>query len=362
VNKLFVYFLKLGTTGFGGPIALLGMMEDHFVSETGEITDQDFHQYVSAAKLFPGPLATLVAIRIGYQLNGKIGGIVAGLCLILPAFFMIIVLAHFFGNSLNANGSWSSNVFIGLNLGGLALSSLAAIRFARPLIATQTLLYLVGTGVLTFFYPKEEIFFLLGCGISALIFHRFKNIVFDVSSSILALLFFESLKASLLTFGSGIAIVPVLKAVYIDQYHWVSNSDFLTALSFGQMTPGPLTILNAYLANQIASFPGAVIATTGTFLPTFIFGVYLMPIFEKKLLAAPALKVFFQGMLPAVGGAIIGSVLRLVLFAVEDNQGVFSWAQVLPLVFLIGLGLKVKVHPIALLLLGAVLSLGISFL
>ena len=362
MNKLFRYFLKLGSTGFGGPIALLGMMEDHFVNETKEVTDHEFHQYVSAAKLFPGPLATLVAIRIGYQLQGRTGGIVAGLCLLLPAFFMIIVLAYFFGGSQSQRNTWVGQIFTGLNLGGLALSMLAAIRFARPLISSNTILYFVGTGILTFFYPQHEIFFLLGCGVSSLVFHRFKNTIFDAGGSLLFLLFFESFKASLLTFGSGIAIVPVLKAVYIDQYHWVSNNDFLTALSFGQMTPGPLTILNAYLANQIAAFPGAVVATTGTFLPTFIFGIYLMPAFEKRLLVAPALKVFFEGMLPAVGGAIIGSVLRLILFAVQNDQGDFLWKNILSLIFLIAIGLKIKMHPIAIILVGAVLSLGISCL
>ena len=356
MKELFSYFLKLGTTGFGGPIALIGMMEQYWARDKKLISSPEFHQYVAAAKLFPGPIAALVAIRIGYQMHGKKGGILAGLGLILPAFFMVLLIGYFFGNAKNYSGGWIPHLFSGLNLGGLALSVIAAIRFAKPLISVESIFYLVGTAILTFFYPKQEIFFLLSCGILSLLYHRFKNYIFEASATLLFLLFFESFKASLFTFGSGIAIVPVLKAVYIDQYHWVSNSDFLTALSIGQMTPGPLVILNTYLANQIAQLPGAILATIGTFMPTFIFGLFIMPYFEKKLLQAPTLKTFFLGMLPAVGGAILGSVLRLSLFAVEDHSGNFSWSFIVILILLTTLGLKSKVHPIATMLLGSLLA------
>ena len=356
MKELFVYFLKLGTTGFGGPIALLGLMEQHWVRDKKTVSAHDFHQYVAAAKLFPGPLAALVAIRIGCQMHGKKGGMLAALGLILPAFFMVLLISYFFGNARNHSNHLATFFFMGLNLGGLALSIIAAIRFSKPLISSETLFYLLSSAILTFFYPKQEIFFLLGCGTLSLLYHRFKNLVFEASSSLLALLFFESFKASLLTFGSGIAIVPVLKAVYIDQYHWVSNSDFLTALSIGQMTPGPLVILNTYLANQIAQLPGAALATTGTFLPTFIFGLFVLPYFEKKLLGAPTLKTFFKGMLPAVGGAILGSVLRLCLFAVNDNAGIFSFSHAAILILLTSIGLTTKFHPIAIMLIGSTLT------
>ncbi len=355
MKEIFSYFLKLGTTGFGGPIALIGMMEQHWVREKKTVSEHDFHQYVTAAKLFPGTTAPLVAIRIGYQLQGKVGGALAGLCLILPAFFMILAISHFMVNAKNSINSSFSEVLTGLNYGGLALSIVAAIRYARPLISIQTLFYMVTTGVLTFLYPNKEIYFLLACGTLSLISYRYKNIVFEASSAILTLLFFESLKACMFTFGSGIAIVPVLKSIYIDQYHWVTESEFLTALGFGQMTPGPLVIMNTYLAHQVASLPGAIAATAGTFLPTFFFGLVAMPYFEKKILNAPILKAFFNGMLPAVGGAILGSVLRLFLFASKDKSGTFSWNQVVIITFLVVFGLKSKFHPVTVLIFGSIL-------
>lgn len=341
---------------------MIGMMEQHFVRDEKSIPEEDFKRYVAAAKLFPGPIATLIAIRIGFEKAGRKGGIVAGLCQVLPAFFMILLISHFLVDAKSNSNGVFSRIFTGLEFGGLALSVVAAIRFSKPLLSTQTTFYMFGTAALVYFYPQEEIFFLLACGILSLLYQRFKNHIFEASSLLLAPLFLESFKASLFTYGTGIAIVPVLKAVYIDRYHWVSQSDFLTALSVGQITPGPLIIFNTYLAKQIAGTPGAICATTGIFLPTFIFGLVLMPLFEKRMLNTPWLKVFFAGMLPAVGGAILGSVARLMIFAVQEQNGEFSWNHILLVTILIAVSLKSKFHPIFIIVLGAILAVLASLL
>lgn len=361
MKELFRFFLKLGTTGFGGPIAMIGMMEQHFVYEEKSISEEDFKRYVAAAKLFPGTVSTLIAIRIGFQKFGRKGGIVAGLCHILPSFLMVLLISPFLiGAKTNTNLTFE-NLFTGLQLGGLALSLVAAYRFTLPLLSKQTLFYVIGAGILTFFFPREEIFFLLIAGTFSLIYqffknHRSKTHLFEASSFILIALFFESFKASLFTYGTGMAIMPVLKTVYIDQYHWVSQADFLTAMSVGQITPGPFVIFNTYLAHEISGFSGACLATLGTFLPAFIFGLWLMPLFERRLLSTPLLKVFFAGMLPAVGGAILGSVARLALFAIQESGGSFQWDHIALLVVLVGITLKVKIHPIAIIGLGALLQ------
>ena len=357
MKALFRYFLKIGISGFGGPIALIGMMENHFVRQTKTLSDHDFRRFVAAAKLFPGPTATLIAIRIGNHLKGISGGLVAGFALIFPAFLMILVLASFFQESKNISTPLLHALLSGLNLGGLALSVIAAVMFAKPLIHAQSIFYLVASGVLTFFHPQNEILFLMSCGFLSLLHFHFKGRLLEAGSGILFLLFKESLQSSLLTFGSGIAIVPVLKAVYIDHYQWVTPSEFLTALSFGQMTPGPLVIFNAFLGHQVAGTNGAMSATLGTFTPTFVFGLFLMPLFEKKILDAPLLKAFFEGMIPAVGGAILGSVARLCLFAlVPENQSVPEF-QALVFAALLGVGAwKRSLHPFFILLLGALLT------
>lgn len=357
MKELFQFYLKIGASGFGGPIALIGMMEDYWVRKTQRISLSQFQQYVSTAKLFPGTIAPLVAIRIGYELAGRAGGTIAGLCLILPAFFMILTLSQLVPFLQSDSRPLLQVAFNGLNLGGLALSVVAAIRFSLPLFERNSLLYLFGAGILTFFFPQQEIYFLLACGFLALVMHHFKNHLFDAGSTILFLLFAESLKASLFTFGSGIAIVPVLKSVYIDQYHWITETDFLTGLSLGQMTPGPLVILNTYLAKLVGGYSGALLASIGTFLPPFIFGLWIMPIFEKRILNSKGFTIFFSGVLPAVGGAILGSVLRLVLFATQKAGSGISLTQTALLAVLVGFGFQKRFHPILTMFFGSMLAI-----
>lgn len=351
MKDLAKYFLKLGSTGFGGPIAMIGMMEQHFVHREKSVSEVDFRRYVAAAKLFPGALATLIAIRVGFEKKGRWGGFIAGFCQVFPAFLIVLALSHYLIAAKENSNPIFSMLFTGLNLGGLALSTVAAFRFSLPLISSQTFFYFFATALLTFFYPREEIFFLLACGGLSLLYHRYRNHVFEVSTILLSAIFYESFKASLFTYGTGIAMVPVLKSVYIDHYHWITESDFLTGLSVGQMTPGPLIIFNTFLAKQVAGIPGAIAATFGIFIPTFIFGLWIMPAFEKKLINTQSLKIFFSGMLPAVGGAIAGSVIRLCMFALKDGPN-----HILLFALLIGIAYFSKLHPIAILFTSSLLT------
>jgi chromate transporter len=361
VKSLLAYFLKIGSSGFGGPIALIGMMEDHFVRNQKTVPAEDFRRYVAAAKLFPGPTSTLIAIRIGQSFQGWRGGLIAWLALISPAFVMVIGLSTLYSQTRSLPSGWWNDLTIGLNLGGLALSVLASIRFAKPLLESDTWFYFVASGTLTFFYPQQEIFFLLGCGILAILHQRFKHLLLEASATFLVIpLFLESFKASIFTFGSGIAIVPVLKATYLDQHQWISHETFLTGLSVGQMTPGPLVIMNSFLGHQAGGLSGAIAATFGTFLPTLIFGIVLMPAFERKLLNAPLLKSFFRGMLPAVGGAIIGSVVRLCLMSFSSASGDLSAPRILMLLALVTIGWIRNPHALILLLGSGALVTGAS--
>jgi chromate transporter len=337
------------------------MMEKHFVRQSKTISEQEFRRFVSAAKLFPGPTATLISIRIGNHLRGKIGGLIAGIGLIFPAFLMMLFLASLFHESKNLSLPWIHALINGLNWGGLAIAVITAFHFAKPLLQGQSLYYLLISAVLTFFYPRHEIYFLIGCGTLSLLSNLLRGRILETGAGILFLLFYESFKSSLFTFGTGIAIVPALKAVYLDHYHWVNPEEFLTALSFGQMTPGPLVIFNTFLGHQTAGIGGALFSTFGTFLPTFIFGLFLMPLIERKLIDSPKLKYFFAGMIPAVGGAIFGSVLRLCWFALGmENNSASIFSTIIFLTLLIFAWLKASLHPTIILLLGGLLSVLVS--
>ncbi len=359
MKELILLFTKLGVTGFGGPVALIGYMEEECVRRRHWLSASEFHKTVAVAKLFPGPLATLIAVRIGCMRAGNWGGFFAGFCLIFPAFLMVLGLSHaldLMDRYSNLNPLWT-----GLNLGALAVSFKAVWQLSRPLVYPRqlrisVLITLIGiNAVFTYLDPRHEVLFLIASGTLGIVFQRILNTkgMKEAFTPLLGLLvFYACIKASFFTYGSGIAIVPMLKAAFVDQHHWIREQDFLRGLTLGQITPGPLIIISTYLGFVMGQTQGAMIATLGTFMPTFILGIFVAPTAERKLLQNETVHLFFKWMLPAVSGAILGSLIRLSQFSVQ-----MEWSRIMILVVLIALVFKSKTHSLVILLTGGFLAL-----
>ena len=360
MTEIIKLFLKLGTIGFGGPIALIGFMEEECVVKKKWISLEDFQKFVAVSKLFPGPFGTLVAIRIGRERCGTKGGIAAGVCLIMPAFILILLLATL-AKSLNTI-SYLNPFWLGLSLAALAVAIQATVNLTRPLFKyqklSQTHLYflIVTTATLTYLFPRYEAAFIFLAGLTGL-FSKYvlkRNRSLEVVSiAILSLLFVSCFRASLFTFGSGIAIVPVLSTIFIDEHHFISNEDFLKGLTLAQITPGPLIILSTYLGFIVQSWGGAVVTTIGTFLPSFILGTYVIPRVESQILRNEKLQVFFNWLLPSVCGAIFGSLIRLTQFSVLSAHHILI-PRILLLGALVLIQLKFKLSPGKLFLFGGI--------
>lgn len=358
--RLFKEFLKIGSFAFGGPIATLAVINEQLVTRRAWITQVQFQKWVSQAKLFPGPLATLVAIRIGTHCRGPWGGTLAGLGQILPAFFLMLALSAL---ALNWNPSASTQaVWLGLGLGAIALSVQAGIKITQPLFKSGgspysrpvLMVWLFSSACATLLFPQYEIWFILGSGFVSWA-ARSRGPKELGSLLILAPLFFVCFKASVLTFGSGIAIVPVLRAAFMEQYQWVDAETFLMGLTFSQITPGPLVILATFLGFQVSGVAGAIAATLGTFLPSFLFGTVLMPRFESRLGSSSQAQAFFQGVIPAVCGAIFGAMGSLTLLAFKiETQNFGLKIGVLGIACL--LSMRTRLHPFLILLVSGLLG------
>lgn len=313
---------------------MLGYIEREFVVERKWMDAVEFHRIVAVAKLFPGPLASLVSARIGYARAGVLGGILAGLGQIIPAFLMIIALAQ----TVSTLDQFTSlaPLWRGMSFAAIAISLQATYKLTYPLFRggspyRPAILgaIIVTVAVLTFQFPRLEALFILSCGFLALAGEQWFNSNRNrevMSIGLFLMMFWTCFKASLFTFGSGIAIVPVLRAFFIEQHGWVSSDEFLRGLTLGQITPGPLVIVSTYLGFAVGNLAGALATTIGTFLPTFIFGIWLMPKFESVILDSPKLKSFFDGLMPAVCGAIFGAMARLLLFSVAPGD-TFMWGR-----------------------------------
>ena len=363
MNEIFTVFIKLGTFGFGGPVALIGMMEEECVRRRQWLSILEFQKMLAVSKVFPGPIATLMAVRIGKLKGGTLGGILSGACLILPSFFMVLLLSHAV-TQVEAIPSLAHFVK-GLTLAALAISTFATIQLTKPLFQTKSLpstlivIILFITAVLTYLFPTREALFMIGFGFLGLTLNLVKtqkHKIREIASPLLLFtLFFTCFKASLLTFGSGIAIVPVLRTAFIDEHHWLTNHEFLKGLTLGQVTPGPLIIITTYLGYLTANFTGAVVTTLGTFTPTFILGLWVIPKVESTILNSERLKHFFQWLIPAVCGAIFGSLARLTLLTIAEDQH-FYWGRMIIILLLVGIMIRFRIHSLKILLLGGIFT------
>src|SRR6266496_1770755 len=93
LKQLVLYFLKLGTTGFGGPVALVGYMHGDLVEKNKWITEEDYKEGLALAQLAPGPLAAQLSIYLGYVHYRILGATLVGLAFVLPSFFMVVLLS-----------------------------------------------------------------------------------------------------------------------------------------------------------------------------------------------------------------------------------------------------------------------------
>ena len=341
---LTVYFLKLGTIGFGGPVALAGFMHRDLVEQRKWITEDTYKLSLALAQIMPGPLAAQLAIAIGYFEAGVLGATLVGLAFILPSFLMVVGISLLYV----AYGGlwWMQALFYGIGATVIAIIAMSAFKLARSTNKQDPLLWGVfGLLALVTIWAEAELaeFFilaglvilfvrswpgwkqgilvgiggvLLGAGVWLIEFWVRQATVTD-SGDVLAqiLLFFT--KAGAFVFGSGLAIVPFLQQGVVNQFGWLNENQFLDAVAVAMITPGPVVITVAFIGFLVAGFAGAVMASIGIFLPVYLFTILPAPWFKRHRDNAQ-LKSFVNGATAAATGAIAGAVVVLGWRAIVD--------------------------------------------
>lgn len=339
--ELTTYFLKLGTWGFGGPIALVGYMYRDLVETKRWITEEEYKEGLALAQLAPGPLAAQLGIYIGFVHYGLIGATLAGLAFVLPSFIMVLMLgiayklysglpgmqAVFYGVSASVIG------IITISSYRLTIKSVSILQFAA--IKSNWLLwvfYLAGI-VVTVVTEKEDIFLFMGCGLIYMVVKSppkwIKRPATAPSVILMGIGFWHYdgktlqeigwffLKAGTFVFGSGLAIVPFLHAGVVQEFGWLTEHEFLDSVAVAMITPGPVVITVAFIGYLVAGFPGACVAALATFLPCYIFTVALAPSF-KKIAKNTSIKAFVDGITAVVIGALVAAVIIIAKRAIVD--------------------------------------------
>jgi chromate transporter len=282
VRELALAFLRLGTTAFGGPAAHIAMMEDEFVRRRAWLTREQFLDLVGAAALIPGPSSTEVAIYIGYRRAGWRGLLVAGLCFILPAALMVTAIAWAYVRygRLPAVGG----VLYGVKAVIIAIVAQALVVFGRTAITSAWLGALgIAAAVASALGVSPVLVFLAAGAVSAAARLRPGGRMAALigpgplaASALVAgpagllKLFFVSLKIGALVFGSGYVLLAFLHADLVEGTHWLTEPQLIDAVAVGQFTPGPVFTTATFIGYVVAGVPGALVATIGIFLPSFL--------------------------------------------------------------------------------------------
>ena len=343
--QLVWYFLRLGTWGFGGPIALAGYMQRDLVEEKRWFTRQEFLDGLALAQLAPGPLAAQLAMYLGLLRGGTIGASVVAVAFIAPSFLMVLALSFFY---VKFGGlPWMQAAFYGVAAAVVAIIARSAIKLVKTAIGKDKLLWCIFLVLLaaTASTEREIVWLFLAGGLLSLMakarpkpssaLNSFAlltggSVSAGSSLSLQILLFFT--KASLFVFGSGLAIVPFLHGGIVLERHWLTEQQFIDAVAVAMITPGPVVITVGFIGYIVHGWSGAVAAALGVFLPVYLVVVVAGP-FYKKFAGNPQLRAFVQGVTAAATGAIAGAIIVLARRSVTDVPTILIAAISLLLLF-----------------------------
>jgi chromate transporter len=341
-RDLLLYFLRLGTTGFGGPVALVGYMQRDLVEQRSWFTPAEYREGLALAQLAPGPLAAQLAMYLGWSKGGAAGAALVGLAFVLPSFLMVIAIAVGY---LRFGGlPWMQGAFYGIGAAVIAVIARSVVKLTRLTLAADRLrwaLFAVAAAV-TAWTESEVVWVFVGAGAVALVFRawpfaRPPRVALAVgllppalltglagqpaSAATLWRIGWYFAEAGAFVFGSGLAIVPFLHAGVVQQFGWLDERQFLDAVAVAMITPGPVVITVGFIGYLVAGFAGAVVAALATFLPCYLFTVIPAPHF-RRLSQSRGLQAFVEGVTAAATGAIAGAAVVLGRRALVDGPTV----------------------------------------
>lgn len=335
LSELALYFLKLGITGFGGPVALVGYMQRDLVEARRWISREDYLEGLALAQLAPGPLAAQLAIYIGWVRAGIPGATLIGVAFILPSFLMVVAISEAY---IHYGGlPWIQGLFYGIGAAVIAVIVRSAFKLTRFTLGRDLLLWAIFTAsaLITALTESEIVWvFLLGGIIPLVIRSRFFKSAVVLSAAPVAVFLVTGLKgpadagvlwkiglyfteAGAFVFGSGLAIVPFLYGGVVRDFHWLNDSQFLDAVAVAMITPGPVVITVAFIGYMAAGPLGGTIAALGVFLPCYLFVVIPAKYFHR-FAKNTSVKAFVDGVTSAATGAIGGAAFVLGRRAITD--------------------------------------------
>ena len=331
------YMLRLGTLGFGGPVALAGAMRRDLVEERRWITDADYKEGLALAQLMPGPLAAQLAMYLGYVHYRIVGATLVGIAFVLPSFVMVVALGYAY---VRYGGlAWMQAVFYGVGAAVIGIIATSAYKLTTRTVRRDRLLWTIFAiaAVSTVVTETESAWLFVGAGVLVWLWRapprRFPSsgtsaalamqaptasgIASVIDWSLLGQIGLFFAKAGAFVFGSGLAIVPFLYGGVVTDHHWLTERQFVDAVAVAMITPGPVVITVGFIGYLVSGLAGACVASFCTFLPCYLLTILPAPYF-KKYGKRPALIAFVDGVTAAAVGAIAGATIVLARRSIVD--------------------------------------------
>jgi chromate transporter len=331
-------FLKLGTIAFGGPAAHVALMRREVVQRLRWIDDQRFLDLVGACNLIPGPNSTELAIHLGYYRAGWPGLIVAGTLFIIPAMLSVLVFAWLYVTySSLPQADW---LLYGIKPVIIAVVLQALWGLTRTALKGRLLLAvaLLGLG-LYLFAGLNEILLLFGGGLLVLLARQvgwfgqpggaalvLPGLGLPIATQVAgtptvayspSLLFWTFVKIGSVLYGSGYVLLAFLRSDFVERLGWLSDQQLVDAVAIGQFTPGPVFTTATFIGYLVGGLPGALLATFGIFLPSFIFVALSGPLIPK-LRASKQVAALLDGVNASALALMAGVTLELGQAALVD--------------------------------------------
>jgi chromate transporter len=330
LGGLVAYFFRLGSSGFGGPIALAGYMRRDLVEDRGWYSDDEYQQGLAVAQTMPGPLAAQLAMWLGYLERGSLGALAVTIPFVAPPFLIVTAVAVFYAKYQGLSAI--EDIFFGVGPVVVAIVAIAGYKLARSTNRRDPVLWIIAAvlAASTVISGAEIVWlFLLAGGFGAIYYGgglpriraraaslvpfpltlgSVQGFAWSGSGNELGAMALFFVKAGAFTFGSGLAIVPFLRDGLVAQHHWLTDQQFTDAVAMGLISPGPVVIMATFAGYLIFGVVGAVVATLAVFVPVYLFVVVPGRWFRKHE-KHPRLQGFVKGATAAAAGAIVGAAI-----------------------------------------------------
>jgi chromate transporter len=342
LTALVLYFLRLGLTGFGGPVALANYMRRDLVERYRWIRADEYDEGLAIATACPGPLAYQLGVYCGYILHGTVGAFSVALAFAAAPFIIVVGVAALY---VKFGSTWVlRGLFYGVGPVVIALIVRSCWDLGHKTLRNEWLAYLFAAiaCAITIAVQRElTAIFLVGGALGIFLFYRptpqaptapplrkpevklssLAPVVLGGYQTVAPMkLFWFFLKTGFLVFGSGLVVVPFLKAYVVDQYHWLSNQAFLDAVAVGIVSPGPVVITATFVGYLNHQLTGAIAATAGIFAPSIIFVLLGTPILRRYRLNG-RVQGFIRGITVAVVGVLVGTSYLVARSSIHDALG-----------------------------------------